>query len=383
MNFERPFLVVGGGIAGMAAAIALARRGCRVDLVEADPDWRVYGAGITITGATYCAFAELGMLEELQRCGFGSAGGTRICSADGSLLAEVPVAPLRFGVPPIGGIMRPALHEMLSRETRTSGVNVRLGVSINSWTNHRDHVSANFDDGRDNDYGAIIIADGAFSKNRFALLPDCPSPTYTGQYCWRLVAQRPPAIDRAHIYSAGVIFAGLVPTSADSMYMWLLEPRARADRVEPGNEPTILAAIMSPFGGILGQLRDNLDDRSSILVRPLDALMVPRPWYRGRVLLIGDAAHATTPHLASGAGIAVEDALVIARLLTSGGTVDEAFAQFMKERWARCRDVVESSVAIGALQQSGNATPATLGALIGAAEKRLQVDIWDKMGVDP
>jgi 2-polyprenyl-6-methoxyphenol hydroxylase-like FAD-dependent oxidoreductase len=134
---------------------------------------------------------------------------------------------------------------------------------------------------------------------------------------------------------------------------------------------------MQPFGGLLGEVRDQLNPQSVINCRPLDSILLPRPWYQGRILLIGDAAHSTTPHLASGAGIAVEDALMLSHLLArTTTTVEQAFSQFMDRRWARCKDVVESSVEIGALQQNG-ASPAKYGALIGAAELRLQADIWE------
>ncbi len=376
MRHPLPFLVVGGGIAGMSAAIALARAGCAVDLVEIDPDWRVYGAGITITGATYCAFAELGLLGELQGRGFGSRGGTRLCAADGAPIADIAAAPLRPGLPPIGGIMRPVLHEILSRTTRAAGVGVCLGVTVQGWSETAAGIEVTLSDGTVRDHAALIIADGAFSPGRAALFPDCPAPAYTGQYCWRLVAERPPEIDRAHIYTAPPIFAGLVPTSETAMYMWLLEPRAEKARIEAGSEPAALRRIMAPFGGLLGRLRGGLTANSIINVRPLEAVLVPRPWHRGRAILIGDAAHATTPHLASGAGIAVEDAVLLARLLAQADKVEDAFARFMDLRFERCRDVVESSVAIGALQQSGDATAAKLGALIDAAEHRLQIDIW-------
>jgi len=380
MRRSLPILIVGGGIGGMSAAIALARNGQAVELLEADADWRVYGAGITITGATYCAFAELGLLDELKARGFGSQGGTRICDGQGRLMFEIPGAPLRSDLPPIGGIMRPVLHEMLSREVLAADVKVRLGQTVSGWAETGESVRATFSDGGADDYAAIIMADGAFSQNRSRLFADTPSPTYTGQYCWRLVADRPAEIDRAHIYSADGIFAGLVPVSDAAMYMWLLEPRAKKYRIEPGREHQTLARIMAPFGGLLGQLREGLNARSVINVRPLDALLMPRPWHSGRVILIGDAAHATTPHLASGAGIAVEDAVVLARLLgdeTRGvDGIEQAFARFMDLRWERCRDVVESSIAIGAMQQSPDASPARLGALVGAAEHRLQIDIW-------
>lgn len=377
MSVQDPILIVGGGIAGMSTAIMLARSGLQVELVESDPQWKVYGAGITLTGPTYRAFDGLGTLNELQAQGYGARGNTRICSAAGVILSEVPTPPLRKDLPPIGGIMRTHLHDILSRHTRTSGVAVRLGVTYTQFLQTAEGVRVTFTNGDERVFRAVIVADGAFSKTRSLLFPEAPTPRYTGQYCWRLVADRPPEIDRAHIYAGGDVFAGLVPTSESSMYLWLLETRAEKSRVEDQHLHLGLRRLMTRFGNLLGHLRDDLGPHSVINCRPLDAILLPRPWYRGRILLIGDAAHSTTPHLASGAGIAVEDALILSHLLSrTKTTVEQAFAQFMERRWARCKDVVESSVDIGALQQRG-ASPAELGALIGAAESRLRSDIWD------
>ena len=375
MNTTLPLLVVGGGVGGMSCAIALARRGFQVHLVEIDPQWRVYGAGITITGPTYRAFSSLGLLAELREYGYGARGGTRICTSEGVVISEVVSEPLAPGMPPIGGIMRPKLHEMLSKSTRDAGVDVRLGVTYSDWRDLGERVEVSFTDGTRGDYAAVIVADGALSKSRGTLFADAPEPRYTGQYCWRLVAERPPEIDRAHIYMGGKVFAGLIPTSETGMYMWLLETRAEKYRIDPERHHRHLAEIMAPFGGTLGRLRDGLNAGSVINCRPLEALLMPQPWHRGRIILIGDAAHSTTPHLASGAGIAVEDGVVLATLLAERDQVGDAFSRFMALRWDRCRDVVESSVAIGALQQSG-ASPAAFGALMGAAEHRLRADIW-------
>ena len=370
-----PILVVGGGIAGMAVGISLAQQGFAVDLVELDPQWRVYGAGITITGPTYRAFAALGLLDELQEHGFGAAGGTRICDARGTILNALPTEPIGPGMPPIGGIMRPRLHELLSKRTRDSGVHVRLGVTQAGWADEGTRVRVSLTDGTEGTYSAVVVADGALSRTRHALFPAAPEARYTGQYCWRLSAARPPEIDRGYIFMSGKVFAGLIPTSASGMYLWLLEIRAEKARVDSSELHRQLAGIMAPFGGVLGELREGLHADSNIVCRPLTALLMPRPWYRGRIILIGDAAHSTTPHLASGAGIAVEDAIVLGTLLAAGGEVSEVFAAFMDLRWERCRDVVETSVAIGALQQSG-ASPAEFGRVVGAAEHRLRADIW-------
>ena len=370
-------MIVGGGIAGMSTAIMLARSGFNVELVESDPQWKVYGAGITITGPTYRAFDALGLLDELHTEGYGARGDTRICSASGQVLSEVHSPPLRKDFPPLGGIMRPKLHDILSKRTLASGVAVKLGITYTDFTQSAEGVRVSLTDGTERRFRAVIVADGAFSRTRALLFPDSPRPRYTGQYCWRLVADRPSEIDRGHIYVGGDVFAGLVPTSESSMYMWLLETRSEKSRVEDADLHVGLARLMRPYSGVLGRLRDQLNENSVINCRPLEAVLLPRPWYQGRILLIGDAAHSTTPHLASGAGIAVEDALMLSHLLSrTSSTIEQAFSQFMDRRWARCKDVVESSVEIGALQQSG-ASPEKYGALIGAAEYRLRADIWD------
>jgi 2-polyprenyl-6-methoxyphenol hydroxylase-like FAD-dependent oxidoreductase len=86
--------------------------------------------------------------------------------------------------------------------------------------------------------------------------------------------------------------------------------------------------------------------------RPLEALLLPRPWYRGRVLLIGDAAHATTPHLGQGSAQAVEDAVVLGELLARNAPVEGLLEEFMQRRYERCRFIVESSLQLGEWEQS-------------------------------
>jgi 2-polyprenyl-6-methoxyphenol hydroxylase-like FAD-dependent oxidoreductase len=90
--------------------------------------------------------------------------------------------------------------------------------------------------------------------------------------------------------------------------------------------------------------------------RQLEVLLVPAPWHRGRVVLIGDAAHATTPHLASGAGMAIEDGIVLAEEIGARGTLDEALARFMARRFERCRLVIENSVELGRLEMNHGST---------------------------
>jgi 2-polyprenyl-6-methoxyphenol hydroxylase-like FAD-dependent oxidoreductase len=93
-----------------------------------------------------------------------------------------------------------------------------------------------------------------------------------------------------------------------------------------------------------------LGPASRINYRPLEKLLLDPPWHRGRVVLIGDAAHATTPHVGYGAGLAVEDAVVLAELLRQPAPLDQVLEQFVKRRYERCRTVVEGSVRLGELE---------------------------------
>jgi 2-polyprenyl-6-methoxyphenol hydroxylase-like FAD-dependent oxidoreductase len=116
--------------------------------------------------------------------------------------------------------------------------------------------------------------------------------------------------------------------------------------------PEMLKERLSPFGGRVAAARETLSASSQVNYRPLEMLLLPPPWHRGRVLLIGDAAHATTPHCAYGAGLAVEDAVVLAELLEGDSALETVFATFMERRFVRCRDIVEGSCRLGALEMS-------------------------------
>ena len=371
---KRSLLVVGGGIAGMSLSIRMRERGWNVDLVEIDREWRVYGAGISITGPTFRAFKRLGLLDELNASGFPSEAGVRICLPAGQPIANVPATQIEPGLPVQGGIMRPVLHSILSKRTRRAGTEVRLGVTITDWVEKNGEVTVSTSDGQRRAYSLVVIADGALSKNRERLFPEAPKPRYMGQYCWRLVAERPPEIDRCHLYVAHPITAGLMPTSATQMYMFLLSPEPEKIRIAEDTQWQRLKELMAPFGGPLGRLRDQLSAASVINVRPLESVLVPRPWHRGLVAMIGDAAHATTPHLASGAGIAVEDSLVLSEYLGTGTDIGRSLDLFEARRWERCRMVVENSVAIGELELH-HAPPEKIRALMAESETALRADI--------
>ena len=169
-------LIVGGGIAGMSAAISLQRAGVPVEIAEADPLWRSSGAGLTINSPSLRAFATLGILERVKREGH-CHGGTRFCNANGELISEPPAQQMSTDIPVGAGILRPVLHKILADETRASGATVRLGVGVSAITQTDELVRVMFADGTQGEYGAVIAADGLYSTIRKAVFPAAPAPS--------------------------------------------------------------------------------------------------------------------------------------------------------------------------------------------------------------
>lgn len=348
----RNALVVGGGIAGMSATLVLSRLGVAVDVIDQDPAWRVYGAGISITGPTLRAFQRLGILDAFRQHGY-CAASTRLFTPGGDPIGEVAMPPLAADLPSGGGIMRPALHEILAARTRAAAADIRLGLSIDAYAEDAEAAEVTFSDGRTGRYDLVIGADGIYSRTRSLLFPQAPKPRFTGQACWRTTAPRPDHVTGVEMFLGAPIKAGVNPCSPDQMYLFALEAIPPHTRHAEADLPTLLRARLAGFGGSVGFVRDQITDRSVVNFRPLEVLLLPGPWHTRRGLLIGDAAHATTPHLASGAGMAMEDAVVLGDVLARADSLSAAFDAFMARRYDRAAMVVNNSVRLGEIEVSG------------------------------
>jgi 2-polyprenyl-6-methoxyphenol hydroxylase-like FAD-dependent oxidoreductase len=347
-------LIIGGGFSGMAAAIELRKRGIDVDLVEIDPGWRSYGAGISLGGATMRALVQLGVIDAFLAEGAAS-DGVGIFIPNGQKLAELPTPRLAGpGVPGNGAIMRPALARILADATRKAGAKVSLGCTFTSLSQDSGGVDVTFSDGRHGRYDLVIGADGLYSKVRPALFADAPAPRYSGQGVWRAVLPRDEDVNGTMMWMGAKVKPGLNPVSREEMYLFVTEDRAANEFIDPAEFLPRLKALLAPFPApLLQRVRAQLSERSQIIYRPLETMFMPSPWYRGRIVLIGDTVHATTPHMASGACIGIEDALVLADELDKAGSIDQALDRYLARRWERCRMVVQNSSRLGEIEIAG------------------------------
>jgi 2-polyprenyl-6-methoxyphenol hydroxylase-like FAD-dependent oxidoreductase len=249
--------------------------------------------------------------------------------------------------------MRPILHEIMSNRVRGAGILVTLGAEITEFVQTGEGVEVTFPDGRAERFDLVVAADGIFSPTRQALFPDAPEPKFTGQGCWRIVADRPAEVDRPEMWLGGPVKLGFNPVSHDKMYAFILEHVPENPWFAPEEQLPHVAELLAPYGGYVAAVRDSLAEGSLVNYRPLEWVMLPAPWHNGRVVLIGDAVHATTPHMASGAGMAVEDGLVLAEELSRQEDVEQALSSFTARRFERARMVVENSVRIGEIEMAG------------------------------
>ena len=321
-------------------------------MVEINPEWSVYGVGILQPANVLRALDVLGLADACVRQGF-AFGGIRIFDEDGSqLLDESFYDRLVTRLPAMNGITRPRLHQILTTAALAAGTDVRLGVTVQSISQSGSSVEVVFSDGRSGRYDLLLGADGIYSQVRRMVFGSEVVPSYTGQIVWRVNVPRPPEIDELTLFlldggAAGK--AGLVPTAPDLAYLFTADAWSE-ERLPLHREglDAMLRERLKAYGGIVGELRDRyVTDSDEVIVRPQESILVPAPWYRGRVLLIGDAAHAPTSKLGQGAAQAIEDAIVIAQELVAKATIDEALSAFMQRRFERCRFVVEGSLQIG------------------------------------
>ena len=344
-------LIVGGGLAGLSSAITLRENGAAVTVIEAEKDWGTLGAGLSLNGASLRALRDLGVLDEVERLGF-THDKRRLYNASGELRFESDGKRI-FGadVPNGGAIMRPVLHGLLLRRLEELAVNVRPGVAAERIIDEEQGI-VSLNDGSNVQADMIVCADGFWSPMRNQLFPDAPESRFTGQGCWRAVVGRPDDVRGACTF-IGSYKVGVNPVSDEQMYMFLLENMDSDEWIDEADWVPRLKELLSEFGGVIGEIRENLGPDNQVNYRPLKVHVVPPPWYKGRFLLIGDAAHSTTPHAAYGAGLAFEDALVLGDLYGQGLSRDDIFREFVARRYERCRKVVEGSVAIGEVEKRG------------------------------
>lgn len=352
MSINNQVLIVGGGIAGLTLAVALRRRGVEVEVVEIMPRWDILGVGISLTGPTLRALKSIGLIDQCVAVSFGF---DRILFADaaGGAFGAMNMPQLSGPqYPATVAIGRPALHDVLFHAANELGAAIQLGTTVTALRQSDGAVAVDFSDGRSGSYDFVVGCDGVRSTVRKLAFDHVPEANFTGLAVWRATMPRHPAVDAMQMFYGPKVKCGVNPHSDKEMFLFLVQPISDERRPPADSMHTILREQMDDFSAEVAVFaREHIDDPHKVDYRPMNAFLLPSPWYRGRVVVIGDAAHTTTPHLATGAGIAIEDAVVLAEEIVADGPAKAALDRFMARRYERSRLVVETAIKLGEMEK--------------------------------
>ena len=321
-------LIVGAGIAGLALGRALGARGISAEIIERTTAWTPAGTGIYLPANGVRALQSLGIGDAVTSRSVRMTY-QRILDNRGRLLAEVHLDAVWGVVGPCVGMRRPDLHSMLLDGAR--GVPLRLGTTVTALTESHDAVTVVFDDGVQREYDVVVGADGVHSMIRRLAFGSTP-PHYVGQVSWRFLSEHTHGItnwtvmlDRRRAFLTVPVPGGLY-CYAD----------LTCERIERASDLTPLRSLFLDFAAPMDAILDRLVNTEAVHFAPIEEVTV-EPGVTGRIVLIGDAAHATSPNMAQGACMALEDALVLSEMLASGGRVADQLLAFSERRRARIR----------------------------------------------
>ena len=339
-------LVVGSGLAGAATAIHLAKAGVAVDLIEIKPDVAALGSGITLQGNALRELRSLGVWEQVLAAGYPfDTTGIRAPDPAGSVVAEV--ADAKTGgpdLPAVMGMPRPELARILADRATEVGVKVRFGTTFTELAQDDDGVDVTFSDHSTGRYDVVVGADGLRSWTRRALGINLETRS-VGMGIWRAFGPRPASVTRTDLYYGGPSYiAGYCPTGEDSLYAYIVEDAQDRSALTPDEQLATMKQLSQAYHGPWDEIRETLTDPSRVNYTWFETHVLDEPWNRGRVVLIGDAAHTCPPTIAQGGAMALEDAVVLAELLTERDALDqELWDAFMARRYERAKTVVEAS----------------------------------------
>ncbi|MGV9713955.1 FAD-dependent monooxygenase [Gordonia sp. NPDC003424] len=359
-------LVIGAGVSGAAVSIELARAGVAVDLVEINADVTALGSGITLQGNSLRVFDQLGVLD---RCIAAGQPFTTLhiyaTDAEAAVLAEVPSAPTGGpDVPPTMGMYRPDLAGILMDRAEEVGVKTRFATTVTELCADDDGVDVVFSDRSAARYDVVIGADGIRSATRKMLGIDLQTRPI-GLGIWRVFARRPAELDHAGLYYGGrCLYSGFTPTSETTLYAHLTEDACDRSALTAAERVEVVRELSSAYHGPWDAIRAAIEDSAVVHYTHAETHLLDGPWNRGRVVLIGDAVHTCPPTIAQGAAMGLEDAVVLAELLTGSERIDDRlWAEFADRRLDRVRAVVEASNLIAGWQvdrEQGD-VPAVMG----------------------
>ncbi len=348
-NASKRAIIIGAGIGGVTAAIALQRAGFDVTVYERAEELREVGSGLPLWASALKALHKIELNDVLEALGAPvSAGNVRTWRGDILFDLRTEVLPKR--VDTLNTVVHRA--ELLALLLKTLGEdNVQLGATCVGFTQDATGVCARFADGREVRGDVLIGADGLHSTIRTQLF-GASQPIYVGYLCWRGLAHNTRTGLLTMAWGRGYVF-GVTSMSQGRAY-WFAQfycPEDRQDK--PGGRKREMLELFHDWHDPIPAVIEATAEED-ILRNPIYESKPLRHWSRGRVTLLGDAAHTMTPNLGQGACQAIEDAVALAECLAAETDIVSALKRYEKRRITRTKRITQLARLVGWVVQWEN-----------------------------
>ncbi|GAB3905653.1 FAD-dependent monooxygenase [Microbispora bryophytorum] len=373
-------VVVGAGIGGLTAALALAHKGWEVTVLERAASIEPVGAGLAVAPNALRALDVIGAGDEVRKLSaIQGRGGVRL--PDGRWLARTTAedAAARYG-DPIVLLTRAALVGILAGRLPQGALRMNSRVeSVDPATGRVTVAGA----AETIEADLVVAADGIRSRTRSALFPGHPAPVYAGVTSWRAIVPLPgvtgasETVPASETWGRGLVF-GVMPLAGGQVYCYATA--AVPAGLRAADERDELLRLFGRWHDPIPALLDAADP-AAVLRHDIYSLDTPLPaFHAGRVALLGDAAHPMTPNLGQGACQAMEDAVVLAERVSPRGDLAAGLAVYSRERLARTTPIVRRSRSIGRLTRWRNPLAVALRDGAMRAAGRLGPDVASRQG---
>jgi 2-polyprenyl-6-methoxyphenol hydroxylase-like FAD-dependent oxidoreductase len=351
---NKKYAILGGGIGGLTLAIALQRKNIDVTVYESAPQWKPLGAGLGLAGNAVKAFREIGIENDvlnegkvIKRVVIRNRAGKPLMETNSEEVSK------RFGVVNNFAIHRADLHRVLISKLRPG--TIELNKAYVDLVENESGVSITFKDGSSANADYVIAADGIHSVARKKLLRDVKT-RYAGYTCWRGIADDLPSgfnqDETSETWGQGTRL-GIVPLVRDRVYWFACVNAQPNDPMMRSLSPLDLLTFFGDFHQPIPELLRRTP-RERIIWNDIIDIEPIRKFAFGRIVLMGDAAHATTPNMGQGACMAIEDAAVLSNLISIIPNTVEAFKAFEQKRIKRTTKIVNNSWQLGKMAQWEN-----------------------------
>ncbi len=378
---EMRVLIVGGGIAGLTLAALLQQRGFNPTLVERIPEYGSVGYVIVLWPSGSRILKGLGVYKDLLDVGLQFTT-YNVSDKQGQMIHSYSVKDVTDRYGPMLSTYRPDLIEVIKKAVDPESI--RMNTTVDKIEQTNDEVDVTFSDGTEDTFDIVIGCDGVRSKTRQLVFGDVPL-TYSGMNGWSFwVNPKVAKIKEIAEYWGTGKFFGIWPTKGRlSVFTSIRKDLEDSDPVETRIDR--IQENFKDFGGLVPEILDGLDDPNEIFHGYYNDLKMEK-WHKGRVVLVGDAAHAILPTAGGGVSMAMESAAVLADELTRADSkyIEQAFDLYMSRRRSRVGKIQDQSRMMGKFAfADSKLISSARDFLMRFYSNKLHVRYWDSMLKDP